>query len=53
MIGYKIAHKMTKVSKNSQKNNSETVTKQYDKETPKERYIYTYLQKKEKKLLMS
>ena len=47
MIGYKIAHKITKVSKNSQKNNSETVTKQYDKETPKERYIYISPEKRE------
>ena len=28
-----------KVSKNSQQNNSETVTNEYDKEIPKERYI--------------
>ena len=39
MIGNKIAHKITKVSKNSQQNNSETVTKEHDKEIPKERYI--------------
>ena len=28
-----------KVPKNSQQNNSETVTNEYDKEIPKERYI--------------
>ena len=31
--------KITKVSKNSQKNNSEVVTNENDKEIPKERYI--------------
>ena len=35
----KIANKITGVSKNSQQNNSETVTNEYDKEIPKERYI--------------
>ena len=39
----KFANKITKVSKNSQWNNSETVTNKNDKlipkETPKERYI--------------
>ena len=32
--------KITKVSKNSQQNNSETVTNENDKEIPKGRYIY-------------
>ena len=31
--------KITKVSKNTQQNNSETVTNENDKEIPKERYI--------------
>ena len=31
--------KITKVSKNLQQNNSETVTKENDKEIPRERYI--------------
>ena len=31
--------KITKVSKKSQQNNSEAVTKENDKEIPKERYI--------------
>ena len=31
--------KVTKVSKNSQQNNSETVTNQHVKEIPKKRYI--------------
>ena len=31
--------KITKILKNSQQNNSETVTNQDDKEIPKERYI--------------
>ena len=30
---------MAKVSRNSQQNNSETVTNKHDKEIPKERYI--------------
>ena len=30
---------ITKVSKNSQQNNSETVTNEHDKEIPKEKYI--------------
>ena len=42
--------KITKISKNSQQNNSETVTNENDKEIPKERYIY--LQKKNGKLLL-
>ena len=39
MIANKIANKITWVSKNPQKNNSETVTNEHDKEIPKERYI--------------
>ena len=39
LIGNKIANRITKVSKNSQQNYSETVTNEHDKETPKERYI--------------
>ena len=35
----KIANKIRKVSKNSQQNNSETVTNEHDKEIPKQRYI--------------
>ena len=36
-----MAHKkITKVSKNSQQNNSEKVTNENDKEISKERYIY-------------
>ena len=40
MIGNEIAYKNTGVSKNSQQNNSETVTNEHDKEISKERYIY-------------
>ena len=36
LIGNKISNKITKVSKNSQQINSETVTNDHDKETPKE-----------------
>ena len=36
MIEYQ---KLTKLSKNSQQNNSEKVTNENDRETPKERYI--------------
>ena len=32
LIGNKIANRITKVSKNSQQNNSETVTNEHDKE---------------------
>ena len=39
MNGNKIVDKITKVEKNSQQNNSETVTDEYDKEIPTERYI--------------
>ena len=38
-LGNKIATRITKVSQNSQENNSETVTNDNDKEIPKERYI--------------
>ena len=40
-IGNKIAGKITKVSQNSQKNNSETVTNENDKEILKEKYVST------------
>ena len=43
LIGNKIVDKITKISKTSQQNNSETVTNEYDKEIPKERYIYIYI----------
>ena len=39
LIANKIANEITKVSKNSQQINSETVTNEYDKEIRKERYI--------------
>ena len=39
MIANKIADRITKVSKDSQQNNSETVTNEHDKEIPKERYL--------------
>ena len=39
LTGIKIANKIMEVSKNSQQNNSETVTNEHDKEIPKERYI--------------
>ena len=38
-IRNKTASKIMVVSKNSQQNNSETVTNEHDKEIPKERYI--------------
>ena len=37
LIGNKIANKIAKISKYSQKNNSETATNEHDKEIPKER----------------
>ena len=39
LIGNKITDRITKVSKNLEQNNSETVTDEHDKEIPKERYI--------------
>ena len=38
-IGNKTANKVTRVSKNSQQNNSEIVTNKHDKGIPKERYV--------------
>ena len=45
LIGNRIADKIAdmKVSKTSQRNNSETATNKHDKEIPKERYIYIYI----------
>ena len=34
-----VAERITKVSKNSQQNNSETLTNEHDKEILKERYV--------------
>ena len=39
LTGNKIADRVTKVSKNSQQNNSETVKNENDKQIPKERYM--------------
>ena len=39
LIVSKIANRITKVSKISQQNISETVTKEHDKEIPKEIYV--------------
>ena len=39
LIGIKTADKITKIWRSSPKNNSETITNEYDKEIPKERYI--------------
>ena len=50
LIGNKIADRTTKSSKDSQQNNSETVTNQPDKKSTKTKI---YLQKKDKKLLMN
>ena len=47
LIANKFVNRVTKVSKNLQQNNSETVTNEHDKEIPKEKYISP-----EKKLLM-
>ena len=40
LIGNKIAHKTTKISKTLQQNNSETVTNEHDKEIAKGRYLF-------------
>ena len=50
LIGNKIDDKITKISKTSQQNKSETVTYEHDKEKPKKKD--KYLQKKGRKLLM-
>ena len=39
LIGTKIANRITKVLRNSQQNNSETVTNEHDKEISKEKYV--------------
>ena len=39
LIANNITNKMTRVPKNTQQNNSETVTNDNDKEIPKKRYI--------------
>ena len=39
LAGNKTANEITKVSKNSQQNNLETVTNENNKEIPTERYI--------------
>ena len=39
LIGNKISDKITKISKTSQENNSETTTNDHGKEIPKERYM--------------
>ena len=41
LIGNRIVNSITRVSKSSQRNNSETVTNKHDKEIPKEKYIST------------
>ena len=41
-----MANRITKVSRSSPQNNSETITKEYDKGTPKERYISPEARKK-------
>ena len=38
-ISNNVAERITKVSKNSQQNNSETLTNEHDKEILKERYV--------------
>ena len=39
LIGDKVVDRITKVSKTSQQNNSETTANEHNKEIPKERYI--------------
>ena len=39
LIGNTIANRITKVSKNSQQNDSETVTNEHNKKIPKEKYV--------------
>ena len=49
MTGNKIAYKITKFSKTSEQNNSETVTSENDKEIPKDRKNYQNERNTEKK----
>ena len=42
-----------KVSKALPQNNSETITSEHEEEILRERYIYIYVQKKDRKLLMN
>ena len=49
-ITNKVADRITKVSKNSWQNHSETVTNEHDNET--NIYIYIYIQEKDKKSLI-
>ena len=39
LVSNKVANKINEVEKNSQQNNPETVTNEYGKEIPEERYI--------------
>ena len=39
LTGCKITSRITKISRSSPQNNSETITNKHDKEIPKERYI--------------
>ena len=51
--GNKIANEITKLSKNTQQNSSETVTNEKDKEIPKEiPKKDIYLRKRDRKLLI-
>ena len=50
LLCQKIADKTSKASKTLLKNNTETVTNEYDKEISKERYVY--LRTTDKKLMM-
>ena len=43
LIGNKIANKITKASRSSPQNNSETITNERYKEISKERYVYIYI----------
>ena len=49
LIGDKIADKITK---NLQRNNSERITNENDKEIPKERYIYIYIYPEERQKIV-
>ena len=50
LLCQKIADKTSKASKTLPKNNTETVTNEYDKEISKERYVY--LRMTDRKLMM-
>ena len=53
MIGNRIANKITKASKNTQQNNSETVINENNKEIPKKIPKERYISPEERRIFMA